>query len=99
MIVHVCEQAERARRLNAVWVATDDERIAEAVRAAGFEARMTPSDCVSGSDRIVASLRPAEKWEMLVNIQGDEPRIEPEVIDEVIDALIAHPACGVSTAA
>ena len=99
LVVHVCERASAARRLDRVWVATDDERIAEAVRAAGFEARMTPSDCATGTDRIVASLRAEEAWDILVNIQGDEPRIEPAVIDVVAGALEADADCGVSTAA
>src|SRR6185295_2092858 len=99
MIVHVCERAAQARSINHCWVATDDERIATAVRASGFEARMTPSDCPSGTDRIVASLLPGDPYEILVNVQGDEPRIDPGAIDAVAAALVAIPACGVSTAA
>lgn len=99
MIVHVCERAAETRLLGRFWVATDDERIAQAVRQAGFEARMTPSECPSGSDRIAASLAPGEAWDILVNIQGDEPRISPQVIDAVAEALVKAPACGVSTAA
>jgi 3-deoxy-manno-octulosonate cytidylyltransferase (CMP-KDO synthetase) len=99
MIVHVCEQAARAEMLERIWVATDDERIAGAVREAGFEARMTPSDCASGSDRIAASLSPDEPWEIIVNIQGDEPYIDPGVIDAAARALADNPECGVSTVA
>ncbi|MCL5271425.1 MAG: 3-deoxy-manno-octulosonate cytidylyltransferase [bacterium] len=99
LVVHVCRRAAAARLLDRVWVATDDDRIARAVEAAGFEARMTPRDCPSGSDRIAASLAPGETWDILVNIQGDEPRIEPSVIDAVARGLIDHPECGVSTAA
>jgi 3-deoxy-manno-octulosonate cytidylyltransferase (CMP-KDO synthetase) len=99
LIVHVCEHAAAARRLNHFWVATDDERIAVAVRRAGYEARLTPSDCPSGTDRIVASLRGNDPWDILVNIQGDEPRIDPTVVDAVADALIASSDCGVATAA
>jgi 3-deoxy-manno-octulosonate cytidylyltransferase (CMP-KDO synthetase) len=99
MIVHVCEQASRARLLDRVWVATDDERIAKVVRDAGFEARMTPAECVSGSDRIAASLTPDEPWTMIVNIQGDEPFIDPVVIDTATRALIDAAACGVGTVA
>jgi 3-deoxy-manno-octulosonate cytidylyltransferase (CMP-KDO synthetase) len=99
MIVHVCDQAAQARLLDQFWVATDDERIALAVTAAGYEARMTPKSCQSGSDRIAASLKAEETWDILVNIQGDEPRISPAVIDAVAAALVEAPACGVSTAA
>jgi len=99
MIVHVCAQAARARRLDQFWVATDDQRIYEAVVQAGYEARMTPESCRNGSDRIAASLRESESWDILVNIQGDEPRIDPLVIDAVVEALVTAPQCGVSTAA
>lgn len=99
MILHVCDRAAETETLDAFWVATDDERIAEAVRAGGFEARMTPSDCPSGTDRIAASLKPGEDWNVLVNIQGDEPQLEASVIDSVTRALIEHPEAGVSTAA
>ncbi len=99
MIVHVCERVAEASRIDTLWVATDDERIAAVVRAAGYEARMTPPDCPSGSDRIVASLRPGEDWSMIVNIQGDEPRIHPSVIDATVGALESATDCGVGTAA
>ncbi|MEN6625459.1 MAG: 3-deoxy-manno-octulosonate cytidylyltransferase [Candidatus Sumerlaeia bacterium] len=98
MIVHVCERVRLSKLVDHLWVATDDERIAEAVREAGFEARMTPSDCASGSDRIIASLQPGENWDILVNVQGDEPTIDPKVVDAVIEALLASPDCGVATA-
>ncbi|MCE5231153.1 3-deoxy-manno-octulosonate cytidylyltransferase [bacterium] len=98
MIVHVCERVKASRFIHHLWVATDDDRIAAAVSKAGFEARMTPSDCASGSDRIITSLKPGEHWDILVNVQGDEPTIDPKVIDAVIEALLASPECGVSTA-
>lgn len=99
MIVHVCERVAQARLVDQFWVATDDERIAKAVSDAGFAARMTPTDCASGSDRMIASLKPGEKWDVLVNVQGDEPTIEPNVIDAVIESLLASPESGVATAA
>ncbi len=99
MIVHVCEQVAQAKLIDHLWVATDDERIARAVRDAGFEARLTPADCASGSDRIIASLQPDETWDVLVNVQGDEPTIDPKVIDAVIESLLDAPECGVATAA
>lgn len=99
MIVHVCERVAEAHLLDCYWVATDDERIAEAVRAAGHEARMTPSDCPSGTDRIAASLQGDEEFDIILNIQGDEPCLDPAVIDAVAQALVDAPGCGVSTAA
>lgn len=98
MIVHVCERVKASRLIDHLWVATDDERIAAAVTAAGYEARMTPPDCASGSDRIIASLQSGENWDILVNVQGDEPTIDPKVIDAVIEALLASPDSGVATA-
>ena len=70
MIVRVCEQASRASLLDRVWVATDDERIAAVVHEAGFEARMTPSNCANGPDRIDASLPPDDPIEDLVTSRG-----------------------------
>lgn len=99
LVAHVCERAAQAKRLDRVWVATDDRRIAEAVEAAGFEARMTPSDCPSGTDRIASSLGAGESWDIVVNIQGDEPCIEPAVIDATVEALEGATDCGVGTAA
>lgn len=99
MIVHVCERVAEAHTLEAFWVATDDERIAEAVRAAGYEARMTSPDCPSGTDRIAASLGEDDYYDIIINIQGDEPRLDPSVVDAVAQALAEAPDCGVSTAA
>ena len=90
MVLHVLEAARAARRLDRVAVATDDERIAEAVRAAGGEAVMTSPDCSSGTDRLAeaAGLIPADVY---VNVQGDEPLMAPENIDRAVDALLAAP--------
>jgi 3-deoxy-manno-octulosonate cytidylyltransferase (CMP-KDO synthetase) len=90
MVLHVLEAARAARRLDRVAVATDDERIAEAVRAAGGEAVMTSPDCSSGTDRLAeaASVIPADVY---VNVQGDEPLMAPENIDRAVDALLAAP--------
>lgn len=98
LVVHVCERVAQAQRIERLWVATDDTRIADVVERAGFEVRMTPPECASGTDRIAASLRPGEPWTILVNIQGDEPRVSPLVIDAVADALAGTPEAGVATA-
>jgi 3-deoxy-manno-octulosonate cytidylyltransferase (CMP-KDO synthetase) len=87
MIQHVYERAVRARSLDAVYVATDDERIASAVRAFGGIAVMTPASCQSGSDRIACAARSIEDAALIVNIQGDEPLIAPEMIDEAVEPL------------
>ncbi|NUN68682.1 MAG: 3-deoxy-manno-octulosonate cytidylyltransferase [Bacteroidetes bacterium] len=97
MVQHVVEQAKRSALITDVIVATDDERIAAAVRAFGGTAVMTPEEIQSGSDRIalVAKERPAD---IIVNIQGDEPLIDPLLIDQTIRALIDDPKAVVSTA-
>jgi 3-deoxy-manno-octulosonate cytidylyltransferase (CMP-KDO synthetase) len=92
MIQHVYERAARARRLDAVCVATDDERIAAAVRAFGGTAVMTPATLQSGSDRIAYAARSLQDVALVVNVQGDEPLIAPEMIDEAVEPLQKDPA-------
>lgn len=97
LILHVVEQVRQARSLGRVIVATDDERIAQVVREAGCEVAMTSPDCATGSDRIAEVAR-GQDWDIVVNIQGDEPKVDPGVIDAVAEGLLASPDCGVSTA-
>jgi 3-deoxy-manno-octulosonate cytidylyltransferase (CMP-KDO synthetase) len=87
MIVRVLEQASRARLVSRVIVATDDERILEAVRAHGGEALMTSPGHTSGTDR-VAEVAAQLDSEFIVNVQGDEPLIEPSTIDAAIKPLL-----------
>lgn len=98
LLAWVLERARQARRLEAVLVATDDERIAAAARACGVAAVMTRSDHPSGTDRIAEAIRdlPAE---VVVNIQGDEPLIDPALIDRVAGALADSAAWDMATAA
>ncbi|HEY1403445.1 MAG TPA: 3-deoxy-manno-octulosonate cytidylyltransferase, partial [Pyrinomonadaceae bacterium] len=88
MIVRVCERTLAAKNVARVLVATDDERIRDAVRAAGYEAMMTRADHLSGSDRLAeAAAALDEKFGIIVNVQGDEPLISPRVIERAIAAL------------
>jgi 3-deoxy-manno-octulosonate cytidylyltransferase (CMP-KDO synthetase) len=99
MVVRVCERA-RQSGAQPVCVATDDERIAAAVRAAGFDARMTRAGHPSGTDRIAeaaAQLGLADDA-IVVNVQGDEPLIAPQLIARVAAALAEHPKASVATA-
>ncbi|MBR1608397.1 MAG: 3-deoxy-manno-octulosonate cytidylyltransferase [Kiritimatiellae bacterium] len=82
----VAEACLRAKTLDEVVVATDDERIAAAVEGTGARAVMTPSDLPSGTDRVAVAARP-EDGDVVVNIQGDEPLIDPALVDRVADAL------------
>jgi 3-deoxy-manno-octulosonate cytidylyltransferase (CMP-KDO synthetase) len=97
MIVHVMERAAGARLVDGVLVATDDERIASAVRSYGGEAVMTPADVRSGSDRIALAARELAGTEIIVNVQGDEPLIPPAMIDEAIRPLLEDPSIGAGT--
>lgn len=83
VIEHVYERAKLCRYLDDVLVATDDERIAGAVRRFGGKVRLTRSDHPSGTDRL-AEVAGSESAEYYVNIQGDEPLIDPEAIDAAV---------------
>lgn len=99
MIVHVMDAAKRASRVSRVIVATDDERILEAVRTHGGEAVMTRSDHATGSDRIAEVAAALHDAEIIVNLQGDEPEISGESIDRVISLLEDDPNAPMSTIA
>ena len=84
LVAWVVEAAQRAQSLNEVLVATDDERIAEAVARQGGRAVMTPSELPSGTDRIACAAGDFADDDILVNIQGDEPLIDPALIDALV---------------
>ena len=88
MVVRVCERAAKSGA-DAVHVATDDERIASAVKAHGFPVVMTRADHASGTDRLseAAAVLKLDEKHIVVNVQGDEPLIEPALIRKVAQAL------------
>jgi len=98
MIQLVCERAARSRA-GRVVVATDDQRIFEAVTAFGAEVLMTSADHQSGTDRLqeAAAALGLARDDIVVNVQGDEPLIPPEVIDQVAGNLAANPHCAIAT--
>ena len=96
MVVHVAERALAARSVARAVVATDDERIFEAVRAAGHEALMTSAEHASGSDRLAEAAGGIEA-DLIVNVQGDEPLISPETIERAVAALAEDESAAVST--
>ncbi len=98
IIQHVYEQASAANRIDSVIVATDDKRIFDAVKAFGGEAVMTSSDHLSGTDRIAEAANSIQ-CEYVVNIQGDEPFIRSEMIDDVVNLLYNDDEVGMSTLA
>jgi len=106
LIAHVLEQACRASTLGAVYVAADDRRIVEAVERAGGRAILTRVDHPNGTSRlaealgaVTAGLPADERPEIVVNIQGDEPEIEPETIDAAVELLARSPWAEVATIA
>ncbi len=96
MIEHVYRRAVRAPHVAGVVVATDDRRIADAVEAFGGRALMTRPDHASGSDR-VAEVAAGLSCEIVVNVQGDEPLLNPDIIADVAGPLVASPDCVMAT--
>ena len=94
----VVERARQARRLDVILVATDDERIAAVARAAGVQAVLTRADHPSGTDRVAEAIRHVAA-DVVVNIQGDEPLIDPGLIDRIADALSGGEDWDMATAA
>ena len=99
LVQHVWDQCLRCQRLDDLVVATDDQRIAESVIAFGGKVAMTRDDHPSGTDRIAEVAQQYPDATQIINIQGDEPLIDPELIDQLAAALIEDPECGLVTAA
>jgi len=91
LIVRVCERAALVDGIGDLCVATDDERIASAVSRAGFRALMTPCECRNGTERIAAASEQV-RADGYLNVQGDEPLVDPGAIAAVADLLqrLAH---------
>jgi 3-deoxy-manno-octulosonate cytidylyltransferase (CMP-KDO synthetase) len=87
LLQHVWERCRRAKKLDHVIVATDDFRIAEAAFAWGAEVSMTSANHSSGTDRIAEVAAKAKQFAHIVNIQGDEPMIDPKLIDRLVREL------------
>jgi 3-deoxy-manno-octulosonate cytidylyltransferase (CMP-KDO synthetase) len=96
MIEHVYRRASAARSIQSVIVATDDERIHRAVLAFGGQSRMTSPSHQSGTDRI-AEIAASLEYDVIVNVQGDEPLIEPDMIDEAVAPFAADASLMMST--
>src|SRR4029077_12394760 len=96
MVVRVAERAQ-ASGARAVWVATDDRRVFDAVKLHGHQAMMTRSDHATGTDRIaeVAQQLGLAEGEIVVTVRGEEPLIAPELIREVVQSLTEHGAASI----
>lgn len=96
MLQHVYERACLSTYLTSTIIATDDDQVFAAARSFGARVRMTRADHVSGTDR-VAEVASAENAEIIVNIQGDEPLIDPSAIDAAILPLAHEPEIVMAT--
>ncbi len=87
LVVRVIQAAEKSELISELYVATDNDRIAAAVRDHGGNVVMTRPDHPTGTDRVAEALSSLGKCDLVVNIQGDEPLLKSQVIDSVITAL------------
>jgi 3-deoxy-manno-octulosonate cytidylyltransferase (CMP-KDO synthetase) len=99
LVQHVWERCREASGLSGIVVATDDERIAEAARGFGAEVCMTAADHPSGTDRIAEAAAQLEGVTHVINVQGDEPMIDPKLISELAAKMAADPKIEMITAA
>jgi len=97
MLEHVYDRAMMSRYLTSVVIATDDKRIYNAARRFGARVQMTREDHVSGTDRVAEVASAFEDYELVVNIQGDEPLIDPTAIDLAVLPLLEEPAIPMGT--
>src|SRR5437016_7271441 len=98
MIQRLYERAKLAKHANRVIVATDDERIVKAVEGFGGEERMTRTAHRTGTER-VAEVATRKEGDVFVNVQGDEPLLDPNAIDTAVHALLEEPQASISTVA
>ncbi|MEW6516983.1 MAG: 3-deoxy-manno-octulosonate cytidylyltransferase [candidate division FCPU426 bacterium] len=89
MVEHVWRRAKQSKILTRLLVATEDQRIVRAVRAFGGEAVMTPATCASGTDRLAVVAR-RERCDVVVNIQGDEPFVNPRDLDALVKPFLTE---------
>lgn len=101
LIQHVYEQAARAKHVREVIVATDDERIRDAVRGFGGRAEMTRADHPSGTDRVAecAAAMGLAADSLVLNVQGDEPEMDPDQLDRLVEVMQRLKSCGMGTLA
>lgn len=99
LILHTLDQVRKARSIDRVIVATDDERILDVVKNAGdCKAVMTRSDHASGTDRLAEVAETLSKNAIIVNVQGDEPLISPETIDKAVGIIATDKTADIATA-
>jgi len=99
MIWHTYNRAKKAKLINDVIIAVDDSKVYDVCKNFGANVLMTPNDLQTGSDRIAFVAKEMPGAEIIVNIQGDEPFINPTMIDEAIEPLLFDKSVNVSTLA
>lgn len=99
LLQHVFERVGHCRELSFILVATDDERIRDAALGFGAEVVMTSPDHPSGTDRIAEALRTLPGATHVINVQGDEPLIDPSLVDKLAESLVSDPGLDMITAA
>jgi 3-deoxy-manno-octulosonate cytidylyltransferase (CMP-KDO synthetase) len=99
LLRHVWERSSKAKNLDSVIIATDDMRIAEAAFNWGAEIALTSPKHRSGTDRIAEVARHAKQFAFVVNIQGDEPLVDPRLVDELVRKLRSDRSIDIVTAA
>lgn len=98
LVQRVYEQAAKATRVDKVVVATEDTRVLEAVEAFGGDAMLTSAECATGTDRVAEVARQYD-CEFVLNIQGDEPLMRPEMIDQLVEGMQSDAGCVMGTLA
>ncbi len=99
LLRHVWERCRRARKLDAVIIATDDMRIADAAFEWGAEVALTSPHHQSGTDRVAEVAKKAKQFAFIINIQGDEPLVDPALIDKLVETLRSNRKIDIVTAA
>ncbi len=97
LILHTLEQAKKARNIDKVIVATDDERILKIIKESGNEAVLTSPNHQSGSDRIAEVAENLPVNSIIVNVQGDEPTIPPTTIESAVEAILQDETADIAT--
>jgi 3-deoxy-manno-octulosonate cytidylyltransferase (CMP-KDO synthetase) len=99
LLRHVWERCRRARKIDETVIATDDMRIAGAAFAWGAEVALTSPEHQSGTDRIAEVVKRSKKFSIVINVQGDEPLVDPRLIDRLVETLQQNRGLGIVTAA
>ncbi len=99
VLQHTYEAACQTSCAEQIVVATDDETLACEARQFGAQVVMTSSDCPSGTDRVAEAVRQLDHADIIVNLQGDEPEIDPAAVDQLAESLTANPGAAMATLA